>query len=369
MAKKSKQPLSENTKKRTKATREECIKELREFAEANPKQIITRNFFRNNSSLSESAWNLHFGTFEEFKRQADIKLSRHARQMELNVSKHASLESYREMNLEKMNFGKKFLRPQGNRFQTVLAGCDVHDIECDPFWRMLFIDTAKRAQPAKIIINGDLFDLPEFGKYSVDPKSWDVVGRIKWVHKFLADLRKAAPNAELILVEGNHEYRLLRHLSEATPAMKAILSDLHGFTVSKLLGLDEYEVNYVAPADLATLTVTDMKAELRRNWLPVYDTFIAHHFPEGANFGMPGFNGHHHSHEVHTFFSADRGVCEWHQFGSGHKREASYTNGEKWTNGFGLIHVDTLTKRCQIEYIDTTQQHVVIGGQWYVRED
>lgn len=365
MTKKTEVPLSENTAKKSIATPEECIAELRRIAELDTEKVITRNYFRNNSSLAESAWNKHYGTFEEFKRQAGIILTRHAHRMEKDVAKHASLENFKKMNVEKREWAGKYLRPVGDRFQTVLVGSDIHDIECDPFWRATFIDTAKRVQPEKIILNGDLFDLPEFSKYSVDPKTWDVVGRIQWVHKFLEDLRNAAPKSEITLIEGNHEYRLLRHLSEATPAMKAILSDLHGMTVPKLLGLDKYQVNYVAPADLATLTASDQKAELRRNYTILYDFLIAHHFPEGNNFGMPGWNGHHHSHVVQTHFSPVYGAYEWHQLGSGHKREASYCNGEKWGNGFLLVHVDTLNKRAQMEYIDTTHNFAMIGGKFY----
>lgn len=362
-------PLSEDPTKIKSATAEECIKFLRDMAEAEPEKIITRNYFRNNAPITESAWSQHFGTFEEFKRRAGIKLSRHARRMEMDVAKHASLENYQQISSEKKEYAGKYLKPDNKRFQTILVGSDVHDIECDPFWRATFIDTAKRVQPEKVILNGDLFDLPEFGKYNVDPRTWDVVGRIEWVHKFLKELRVAAPNAEFSLIEGNHEYRLLRHLSEATPAMKAILSDLHGFTVAKLLGLDKFEVNYVAPADLATLNMSDSKKEIRRNFLIMYDFIVAHHFPEGSNFGLPGFNGHHHSHEVRTHYSPILGSYEWHQLGSGHKREASYTNGEKWGEGFALVHVDTVAKRCQFEYIDTTSDFTIIGGKFYSRDN
>lgn len=366
--KKNEVPLSENTAKITIATKEECIRILRAMAEAEPEKVITRNYFRNNSPLAESAWNKHFGTFEEFKRQAGITLTRHAHRMERDVAKHASLENFRLMNAEKREYSGKYLKPDNKRFQTILVGSDIHDIECDPFWRKTFLDTAKRVQPEKVVLNGDLFDLPEFGKYAVDPRTWDVVGRIKWVHTFLADLRKAVPNSELILIEGNHEYRLLRHMSEASPAMKAILSDLHGFTVPKLLGLDQFEVNYIAPADLATLTVSDAKSEIKRNFHIMYDFIVAHHFPEGSNFGLPGWNGHHHSHWCETHYNPIYGSFEWHQLGSGHKREASYTNGEKWGEGFALVHVDTVAKRCQFEYIDTTSSFVMIGGKFYGRD-
>ena len=362
-------PLSENNNKVKDASYDECINIIRKFAEANPDQIISRNYFRVNSPLAESAWNRHFGTFEEFKRQAGIKLTRHARKMEMDIAKHASIDNYRAMNDQKMDWGNSYLKPSDARFQTVMICSDVHDVECDPFWYFLWMETLERVNPDKIVLNGDIFDLPEFGKYGVDPREWDVVGRIKWVHKFLEDIRNRCPDCEIIFIEGNHEYRMLRHLAESTPAMKAVLSDIHGMTVPKLLGLEEYEVNYIAPADLGVFTHSDMKAQLRRNWTTLYDCLLAHHFPEGRNLGLPGWNGHHHKHLVYSQYSANYGTYEWHQLGSGHKREASYCNGEVWSNGFLIVHVDTERKSSQFEYIDTTNDHVVIGGKWYERKD
>ena len=365
----NKKILSENTNKILNATRQQCIDELRRIAELEPEKIITRNYFRNNSPFAESTWTKIFGTFEQFKRDANIIVSRHARKMELDIAKHASVENYKLMNDEKRNYGKKYLKPNNSKYQTMLVGSDIHDVECDPFWRYLFIETAKRVQPEIVVLNGDIFDLPEFSKYNVDPREWDVIGRIQWVHKFLKDLRKAVPNAQIDFIEGNHEARLLRHLSESSPAMKAILADLHGWNVAKLLGLDKYEVNYVAPADLAVFTHSDMKAQIKRNFKVYFDFVVAHHFPEGDKFGLPGWNGHHHSHIVQTKYSPIIGPYEWVQLGSGHKREAVYCNGEKWTNGFLLAHLNTVDKRVQFEYIDTTSNHCVIGGKWYERKD
>ena len=214
-------PLSEDRRKKTSESPEKLIEILRDMAKANPDMIVTRNFFRVNSHYAESAWNEHFGTFEEFKRQAGLKLTRHARQMELNVAKHAGVDTYAAMNNEKRDWSDKFIRPAKGRFQQILIGSDIHDVECDPFWRVMFLEACARAQPDVIVLNGDIFDLPEFGKYTVDPREWNVVGRIKWVHKFLEDIRSLCPKATIHFIEGNHEFRLLRHLSEATPAMKA----------------------------------------------------------------------------------------------------------------------------------------------------
>lgn len=361
-------PLSEDEAKYKDWTPQACIDELRRVAtDSSVGEAITRHYFRVFGTISESTWNKHFGTFLEFKRQAGLILSRHQHQHERAIAKHAAHDRKRDMTLDKRNYEGKYDKPSGSRFQTVLVGSDIHDIDCDPLWRRIFLDTAKRVQPEVVCLNGDVFDLPEFSRYTVDPREWDVLGRIGWVHAFLKDLREAAPDAQLDFVEGNHEFRLLRHLSEATPALRVVLSDLHGFTVPKLLGLDAYEVNYVARMDLAAWREKDIADELRANWINYWDAVIAHHYPEGRNMGYPGWNGHHHSHLVHKGYNPTHGAFEWHQIGSGHVRDATFTNGEKWANGFLLAHVDTRKKHTAFEYAEI-RDHAVVGGKWYRRQ-
>jgi hypothetical protein len=368
MAKANSVPLSENQRKyHPEWTAQDCIDHLRSIAQAHPDQVISRNFFRVNSDISESTWNRHFGTFQQFKRSAGVILTRHQHRLELQVAKHAGADSYRAMNVDKADWSGKFLRPHSTRFQTILIGNDIHDRNCDPFWRRCFIDTAKRAQPEKVVLNGDVFDLPEFGKYPVDPREWDVVGRIRWVHQFLRDLRAACPDAEIVFVEGNHEYRLLRHLAEATPAMRVVLSDLHGFTVPKLLGLTDFEVNYISRSDLAGFTERDIKKEVSKNYWVGYDSFLAHHFPEGRDMGFPGSNGHHHRHIVWSSYSPIFKSFEWHQVGCGHARAADYCAGEKWSLGFLLAHIDTHKRWTAFDYCSLLD-HAVIGGQYYERQ-
>lgn len=360
-------PMSEDQARyRPEWTPEDCIRELQRIAQIDPDRVVSRNYFRVHSTISESTWDRYFGTFAEFKRQAGITLSRQQHKLERDIAKHASVDAYRLMNVDKAGWEEAYLKPRGIRFQTVLAGTDVHDTECDPFWRRTFIDTARRVQPEKIVLNGDIFDLPEFGKYTVDPREWDVVGRIRWVHEFLRELRGACPDAEIHFVEGNHELRLLRHLSDATPALKVVLADLHGFTVPKLLGLEEFEVNYLARADLTAFREVDLKKELAKNYVLLYDAVLGHHFPEGRQMGYPGWNGHHHRHLVWSSYSPPFGAFEWHQLGAGHSRRASYCAGEQWGNGFLLAHVDTHKKHTAFEYVEL-RDHAVIGGRWYER--
>lgn len=361
-------PLSEHEDKFKDWDEEQCIKELLRVQALNDEVEVTRNYFRNHSKISDSVWSQHFGTFEEFKRQAGIKLSRQQHSIERSIAKHASVDHYRRIAVERADWGDKYLRENPNRFKTILACSDLHDIEIDPFYLRVLIDTAKRVQPDVISLVGDIFDLPEFGKYGVDPREWDVVGRIKFAHeKILRPLREACPNAQIDFIEGNHEARLLRQLADATPALRAVLSDLHGFTVSKLLGLEKFEVNYIAKADLAAWTKRDFDKELANNYKVYWDAVICHHFPHARNMGLPGVNGHHHRHDVWSMFSPIYGPYEWHQMGAGHVRSASYCEGERWHNGFTLINVDTEKKSTNFDYVAVTD-FAVSGGKWYHRE-
>jgi hypothetical protein len=363
-------PLSEDERKfHPEWTAEDCIEELRRVVNINSKKFITRNMFRNYSDISESTWNRYFGSFLEFKRQAEIILSRHAHRLERNIAKHASVNKLHATNVEKREWEDKYLRPLNRRFQTAFIICDIHDKNCDPFYRRTMLDTLKRVQPEKVVLNGDIFDLPEFSKFSQDPRDWDVTSRIKWVHQLLEDIRIAVPNAEITFLEGNHEFRLLRHMSEATPALLVVLNELHGYTVPKLLGLTNYEVNYVARADLTAWSEKDIKAELTKNYVTLWDnSLLFGHFPEMKRMGIPGCSGHHHSHLVWSEYSPTYGTWEWHQIGCGHTRSANYCAGEKWGQGFLLAHCDTMTRRTQFEYIDVTASHCMIGGKFFTRD-
>lgn len=363
-------PMSEDSSKfHEEWTADDCIEELRRIALIDVEQIVTRNYFRNHSKISEATWNRYFGTFEEFKRQSGIKLSRQQHAHERSIAKHASVDHYRQISIERQDFEGKYIRSNGNRFKTILTCSDLHDMEIDRFYLRVLIDTAKRVQPDIICFVGDIFDLAEFGKYGVDPREWDVVSRIKFVHEqIFAPLREACPDAQFDFVEGNHEARMIRQLADATPALRSILSDLHGFTVSKLLGLDQFQINYIAKADLAAWTKREQEKELANNYKVYFETVVCHHFPHARAMGMPGVNGHNHRHEMWSAFSPVFGPYEWHQMGAGHKRSASYCEGEKWHLGFALINVDTFTKSTNFDYIPITD-FAISGGKWYHRNE
>ncbi len=366
-------------------TRQECIDEYFEverIINADPPveegkpykerawREVTRKSFRENASVPESVILAMFGSFIEYKRAVGKQPTRAQQTIYTATARAAAADTLRQVWAERLNYGGSYVRDSKKRWQIILGCNDLHDEECDPFVRRLLVETAREVQPDIIVSNGDHFDAPEFGKYPNDPRDWDVVGRINAGLSIFADLRAAAPNAQIELIEGNHEARIIRFFTEAAPQVRAMLSDLHGMDLRKFLGLDRYEINYIAKTDMhGAYTDANIKAEMKRNFKTYFDCVCAHHFPPGKNFGMPGWNGHHHSHIVHHFHNASFGAYEWHQFGSGHRRDATYTNGEKWSTGFGLIHVDTVARQVQIEYIPVGLTMAVIGGRRYVRRE
>jgi hypothetical protein len=348
-------------------TKESALADIKRVAEATD-QTVTRRLYREEGTVSERDIDRLFGNFTEFRRQAGLLESRGGSALRTHIARHASVDDIRKLNIDRADYGEKYLRPSNKRFQTVMVASDLHDIEMDPFWRRVFIDTVRRVQPEVICFGGDVFDLPEFGKYSVDPREWNVVGRIQYQHEFFREVREAAPDAQIDLVEGNHEFRLLRHLAEASPALKSILSDLHGFTVSKLLGLDEFGIRYIARGDLAAWNTSGVKAELGKNYVVYHDTLLVDHFPDGIRRGLSGYNGHHHRFEATSFYNHLRGPQTWMQLGCGHRREASYCDAEKWNMGFAINHIDTQTNRVAMSYIPVAD-FAEVGGLFYMRSD
>jgi hypothetical protein len=659
-------------------TAQDCIDTFKDLATKGP---VTRDLYRKESGIPESVWEYHFGTFAELKRAAGATPTLAVTRVANAVAKHTAAARFEPLNKERQDFGDKYLRTDPGRYKTIVVASDLHDKEIDPFYLRVFLDTVKRVNPDVVSLGGDVFDLPEFGRYTIDPREWDAVGRIKFAHEnIFKPLREAAPDAQIDLIEGNHECvstdtqiltdhgwifaesvvggmykvasfdlatqhitfnkpvataidtnrdlyrvettykdeiitdnhsmiydgkrvplidlleegmdgskfanaimdkveqpihmdenivqfacwlmthgvirttegpfkywvsfkvnkrmerrikavvqsisgvkwiktakgvevegpalasiletitglesipdvtrytyvpnwfknltigygqivaremtwgstqafmsahtsyyngynhkmgedlqwffvtrgipcsmrylplnqyiltfneeggverwrgksvnvskrgngkvisiqtkdgtlitrrggkinftgncRLVKHLADFSPATRALLSDLHGMTIGDLFGLPKFQINYVAKADLKSFTDRDHKKELENNYRIYYDTFMVHHFPHARHMGVPGVNGHHHSHVVWPMYNVHMGEYEWHQLGAGHKRKASYCEGERWHNGFAIVHIDTLTKTANIEYIPITS-FAVVGGKMYVRE-
>lgn len=351
-------------------TSQELIKELVELADDLQETNITRTTYRKHTKNPDSYWEKIFGTWTAFVRAAGLGKSKSEKKILNAISRNVDNDHLRKFNELKTGWEEKYLRPSGKRFQSIVFGSDQHDIKCDPFYRGVFIDVIRRVKPEKVLLGGDVLDMYEFSlKYTKDPRNVDIMAAIDWVHEFLADIREASPESEIVFISGNHENRLFRYLAERAPEFMPILSDLHGFTPATLLGLDKYEVNFISKDSLASFKESDIKNEIAKNYYIANDTVLFHHHPHAKQWGMPGINGHHHKFGVDVKFNAKLGPYEWWQSGCGHVRQASYCEAEKWQQGFLLVHLDTHKKYVQFEPVNTTYDHCIVGGKFYNRNE
>ena len=348
--------------------KEDCIDDIKDLAEQFPERRITRDFYRQNGNTPETAWTGLFGSFPEFLRAAGLEHTRYANKIRLQTAKHAAMDKLKDISEARKSYGNLYKRNKNGRWKTMVACSDFHDKEIDPFYLRVLIDTIKNIEPDVVCLDGDIFDLPEFSKHPKDPRDWDTVGRLSFGLDIIRQIREAAPEAQIDFIEGNHEARLVKHIMDVSPALRDVLSDYHGLSVRKLFKLDEYEVNYVADADLFAFTDAQLKREMIKNYRMYWNCVLAHHFPYGKEKGVPGFNGHHHRHLVWSESNARFGSYEWHQMGAGHRREAVYCDGTKWNNGFLIGNVDTATESVVFDYTYVGDTFSVSGGTFYYRK-
>ena len=114
------------------------------------------------------------------------------------------------------------------------------------------LDLVRAAKPARVILVGDNLDLPELGRYRTSPAFQRTMqAAIDRAGLLCAQLRDAAPAAEIVWIAGNHEERLPRWILDNavaafglrranTPDSWPVLS------VPFLCNMDDYAVDYRA---------------------------------------------------------------------------------------------------------------------------
>ena len=362
--------LSERTKKADwSATQADCVIDLRKVQEDHPDSFISRNFYRVNGKYSDSTWNQHFGTFEQFKRSAGLQLGRGQHHLEIKTARHAHLDVYRSFFTSEVApwIGKYEVKQDDGRIKVVLIGSDFHDLDADRFALSVFIDTARRLQPDVIVLNGDVYDEYEFSRYNQDPRKVNIRARYDFVREHIFKiLREVCPDSQIDLIIGNHEQRILKLLADKSPAMK-VLVDLMGITFSELLGLDEWRINLVCKNDFAAYNAKEMHEEVRRNYKKYYNTVIVNHFGD-EDYGMSSVGGHTHKPKMMSKANEVLGPIWNLTTGSLCKIDAEYHEMKvNAQNSFVIVHVDTWERSAVPEHIMFGKKFCVVAGKYYFR--
>lgn len=114
------------------------------------------------------------------------------------------------------------------------------------------VQVAQDIQPDRIILLGDMLDLPEWtDRFMITPEHyWVTQPALVELHWWLARLRLATPDAEIVYMEGNHEHRLPQTIAKNAIAAYELRSvkNLDGppvLSVPYLLALDNLHIQYL----------------------------------------------------------------------------------------------------------------------------
>ena len=122
----------------------------------------------------------------------------------------------------------------------------------------VFIQAATQLQPDKIQILGDFLDLASQGRFAQEASFAQTTQEaLNTGHLFLAKLRAACPDAEIVVIEGNHDKRMQNFIeANAVAAFGLKRAGLPEswpvMSLPYLLRLDELNVQYVDAYPAAT---------------------------------------------------------------------------------------------------------------------
>lgn len=123
----------------------------------------------------------------------------------------------------------------------------------DPFHDEKAISVALQiiedVKPARVILLGDFLDLPNFSRFEQTPEFAETTNMsIEYGHNLLKTIREIVPEAEIVLLEGNHDRRLEKQVRTnlmAAYSLKRAGEELPVLSIPYLLNLEQLNIKYV----------------------------------------------------------------------------------------------------------------------------
>jgi len=206
-------------------------------------------------------------------------------------------------------------------------------------------------KPEVVVIDGDLVDFHAISKFDKSPErsTGDALrDEVSVANQILKSIRQANPQARIILVVGNHEFRLRKFLyqvAQRTP----LLADL--------LGLMNVKIGEVLPfllhLQLNKIELVDLDPEIARftDCFVQFGRLFIGHWDKVHKYG--GYTAKNlladrgvnlvqaHTHRVGSHFRTTlAGVIEAHEIGCLCRLHPHYTSQQDWCHGFAVIEGD-----------------------------
>jgi len=236
---------------------------------------------------------------------------------------------------------------------------DTHGVFVDqPTWATV-LDFIRDFKPDQINLLGDIADFYDISRFDKNPNRRVVLAKeIEFTRDVvLAELRRAAPKARIIWVEGNHENRLQRYLWSRAPE----IASLPGLDMRQLFRLPELRIQYTQKA----IEVGDVNL--------THGHMVRKHSGQTAKAMMDEWGKsvvHNHTHRLGAVYKTDRGGS-YLAFENGClcSMTPEYIPGvPNWQHGFSVGWV-LPTGRFHFEQITIVDGKFVYGGKFYGADD
>jgi len=206
-------------------------------------------------------------------------------------------------------------------------------------------------KPHIVIIDGDLIDFYAISKFDKSPEratSQAIREEVEAARAVLEEIRKANQKATIILIVGNHEFRLRKHIyrKKIEDPQFATILDLAGVSTStifaKLLHLKELRIKLVdLNPDIAKFT--DNYIKIGNLYIGHWDRANKHAAYTAKNLlvdkGVNGLQAH--THRIGTHIKTTlSGTLEFHEIGCLCSLEPHYTCRQDWAHGFAVVEGD-----------------------------
>lgn len=241
-------------------------------------------------------------------------------------------------------------------FDKVVVIPDTHQ----PYHDQESIDTVlnfiRDQKPEYVVLLGDHCDMYSVSGFDKNPeRSNQLQYELDETNKFLKDVRKSAgDSAEIIYLEGNHEYRLKKWLWRNPE-----LHGLRSLSMPSLLGLKDLNISY------------------RKKWL-WKDTFLFYHGKRVSMYaprwelddnGVSGMSGH--VHRIANHSKTDySGVKTW--YTCGHlcdPTKAEYVDKPNWQQAVGIVYLAKKGKKFQADVIPIVDHKFLYGDKIYTPKE
>ncbi len=215
----------------------------------------------------------------------------------------------------------------------------------------------------EIVILGDMLDMTEASKYQQKPEFFNTLQpSINFLGAYLLEIRKLAPNAKIVFLQGNHEQRIINQIIDNFKfaySLKAFNDETPIYSLEKLLDLKSINVELIDKYPGGTYWITDklrvihgdlinMEKELESS----QTSFICGHIHKYRQFTRT----FHNRDSIETLNGVSIGcLCKIDGTVPG------VTSRPSWVQGFAIVH--SIDNRSQISHFEINNGSIIYNSK------